>query len=48
MHCYLNNKTSNKVTLQLLGGDLQIEWNQANNHVYMTGPAKIVFEGIWE
>ena len=46
--CYLNNKTSNKVTLQLLGGDLQIEWNQANNHVYMTGPAKIVFEGTWE
>ena len=27
------------------GGDLHIEWNEADNHVYMTGPATIVFEG---
>ena len=45
---FLNGKTSNEVEVQLLGGNLQIEWNQNNNHVYMTGPAKIVFEGTWK
>ena len=29
------------------GGDLTIEWNEANNHVYMTGPAVEVFTGDW-
>ena len=27
------------------GGELKIEWNEADNHVYMTGPAEFVFEG---
>ena len=27
------------------GGELEIEWNEADNHVYMTGPAEFVFEG---
>ena len=27
------------------GGTLEIEWNEADNHVYMTGPAEFVFEG---
>lgn len=27
------------------GGDLHIEWNEADNHVYMTGPATIVYDG---
>ncbi len=44
----LKGKTNNKVEVQLLGGNLQIEWNKENNHVYMTGPAKTVFEGTWE
>ena len=43
--CILNNKTSNKVKVHLLGGELYIEWNKENNHIYMTGPAEIVFEG---
>lgn len=33
------------VTVRLLGGDLQIFWNQAENLVYMTGPATTVFDG---
>ena len=41
----LNGYTSRKVTVQLLGGNLEIEWNEENNHVYMTGPATTVFEG---
>ena len=27
------------------GGTLEIEWREADNHVYMTGPAEFVFEG---
>ena len=27
------------------GGTLHIEWSEADNHVYMTGPAAFVFEG---
>jgi diaminopimelate epimerase len=32
-------------TVELPGGCLQIEWSAANNHVYMTGPATVVFQG---
>lgn len=41
----LNGYTSRNVTIHLLGGDLNIEWNEKDNHVYMTGPATTVFEG---
>lgn len=41
----INGYTDRKVTVQLLGGKLYIEWNENNNHVYMTGPATTVFEG---
>jgi diaminopimelate epimerase len=27
------------------GGELEIEWREEDNHVYMTGPAEFVFEG---
>ena len=43
--CYLNGKTTRKVEVELLGGKLYIEWNEKDNHVYMTGAAKTVFEG---
>jgi len=39
--------TDKAVTIQLLGGDLFIEWSE-NNHVYMTGPAVKVFEGTFD
>lgn len=41
----LNGLCDSKVTLKLLGGDLQIEWNEADNHIYMTGAAVTIFEG---
>ena len=41
----LNGFTEDKVTVKLLGGDLQIEWNREENKVYMTGPAEVSFEG---
>lgn len=43
--CNLNGLTSRKVNVELLGGNLQIEWNEDDNHVYMTGPAVTVFDG---
>ncbi len=36
------------VEVQLLGGKLVIEWSEKDNHVYMTGPATFVFDGVWE
>lgn len=43
----LNNYTQRKVTVKLLGGNLEIEWNKEDNHVYMKGPATTVFEGYF-
>jgi diaminopimelate epimerase len=41
----LNGLSERKATLQLLGGNLEIEWDEATNHVFMTGGATTVFEG---
>ena len=43
----LTGRTNRKVTVKLIGGDLSIEWNEKDNHVYMTGPARTVFTGVW-
>ena len=43
--CVLNNLTDNKVTVKLLGGDLEIKYDTEENTVYMTGPARIAFTG---
>ncbi len=43
--CVLNRLTEESITVKLLGGELQIEWDRENNLVYMTGPAATVFEG---
>lgn len=37
-----------KITAHLPGGELTLEWKEADNHVYMTGPATEVFTGEWE
>ncbi len=42
--CNINGYIEKQTTVELLGGDLQIEWNN-DNHIYMTGPATTVFEG---
>lgn len=41
----LNGLTDNEVTIQLLGGDLKIDWDREANKVYMTGTATTVFDG---
>lgn len=38
-------RTGKKVTVHLLGGDLEIEYDQARDTMLMTGPAETVFEG---
>ena len=43
----LTERCDRKVTAHLPGGDLQIEWSQKDNCVYMTGPATEVFTGVW-
>ncbi len=45
---FLNNYTGRNVTIELLGGNLEIELNEDDNHVYMTGPATYVFKGSYE
>ncbi len=41
----LNGKSGRRARLILLGGALDIEWREADNRVYMTGPAEFVFDG---
>lgn len=41
----LNGLCERQTTVRLLGGDLEIEWNEADNCVYMTGTATTVFDG---
>ena len=44
----MQQKLNHQVTVRLLGGELEISWNQEDKHVYMTGPARTVFEGEME
>ena len=43
--CNLNNFTDKIVNVELLGGVLNIEWNEVDNNIYMTGTATTVFDG---
>ncbi len=45
--CALSGKTGRTVAVEIELGTLLIEWSEADNHVYMTGPAEIVFSGVW-
>lgn len=40
----VNGYTDDIVTVELPGGSLEINWNN-NNHIYMTGPATMIFDG---
>jgi diaminopimelate epimerase len=43
----LTGRTERRIINHLLGGDLELEWREADNCVYMTGPATEVFTGQW-
>jgi len=42
----LNGVSARKTVVKLLGGELLIEWKALDNHVYLTGEATTVFEGV--
>lgn len=42
---YLNGFTGRGVDIELLGGHLEIVYDEKTNHVFMTGPATEVFSG---
>jgi len=44
---HLAGRTQRRLTAHLPGGDLQLDWSERDNHVYMTGPAVEVFHGEW-
>jgi diaminopimelate epimerase len=43
----LSGRTHRRITAHLPGGDLDLEWSEADGNVYMTGPATEVFSGEW-
>lgn len=43
--CAINGLTDREIEVELLGGTLDIAWRE-DNHVFMTGPAVEVFEGV--
>ncbi len=43
----LTGRSHRRIKAHLPGGDLELEWREADNHVYMTGPAVEVFSGEW-
>jgi diaminopimelate epimerase len=43
----LTGKTDRHLLAHLPGGDLTLEWREADDCVYMTGPATEVFTGEW-
>jgi diaminopimelate epimerase len=44
----LESRTERKITAQLPGGNLDLEWDETSNHVFMTGPVVEVFTGSWQ
>ncbi len=36
-----------EAAVELPGGELRVAWSEEDGHLYMTGPAKTVFEGEW-
>ncbi len=42
---HLRGRTGRRALVHLPGGDLEIEWDEAGGHVFMTGPATFVCDG---
>jgi diaminopimelate epimerase len=43
----LEKRLDRSATVALPGGELKINWNGDDGHVYMLGPAVTVFNGVW-
>ncbi len=46
--CVRNGLTERRAVVQVLGGELEIEWKEETGEIFMTGPAETVFEGTVE
>lgn len=44
--CLLGH-TGRQARIRMPGGDLQVEWDEATNHVFLTGPATFVCDGVF-
>ncbi len=42
----LTGRSDDKAIIHLDGGDLEIHWNKVTNHIFKSGPATMVFEGV--
>ena len=45
--CVLTGRTGRNLRMKLPGGELDIEWSSRSEHVFMTGPARTVFSGVF-
>jgi diaminopimelate epimerase len=43
---HVTGRTGNRATVMLDGGDLSIFWDKTTGHLFKTGPARLVFEGV--
>ena len=43
----LTGTCDRSVQVKLPGGNLTLQWNAADNHVYMSGGAEFVYDGVW-
>ncbi len=43
----LTGRANRQVTMDLLGGSLDLDWSFEDGNVYQEGPAKFVFDGEW-
>ena len=43
----LNGLADREAQIKLAGGNLQLSWDEGDNHVYQSGPATFVFDGEW-
>lgn len=44
----LTGRTDREVRVEVDGGTIHVKWDEDDNHLYMTGPAVCVFEGVYE
>jgi len=44
--CHLLGLSERRARLDLPGGSLEIDWDSASGHLFMTGPAEAVFQGV--
>lgn len=44
----LNNFTDRSATVAMPGGKVTVNWDKKSNHVWLAGPARIIFEGTYK